>query len=467
MNKIAIPENEIKFKMLTRDDVGRVFWWKGRIFRAINKDKEKQTRELLNNGLIDELVKKNMIPKTWETNFKLNDYDLILEHEKIKRVIYPYEWSFEMLKDAAILVLKLNQISEKYGFETKDSHGYNILFDNTTPKFVDFGSFVKKEGIAWRNKQGFYENYYYNLRLWADGNQKITQSIYMNTIRLKTHEYLLLKNNFVIKIFVKIFKINKLEKIINRYWKFRIIANIDSNKIKKNIIFPIDLILIFLKNKKNIPFQKTIFTKEIKKIEKIKKTPQQNTYNLQYKKFPRFNELIKIINTTTNTSSLTDLAGNNGSFSSLVLKETDIDNITCADYDNNTIDLAYKTFKKNNLDIMPMVLNFINPSIKLHHITPNNRLKADIVSMLAVTHHLILTQRFPLEYILETIKGYANKYVIIEFMPLGLYSSKSKDNYMVPDWYTEEWFENNFKKYFKLLLKKEIEKNRIVFFGKI
>jgi len=471
-NKILIPNNEIEFKMLTRDDVGRVFWWNGRVFRAINKNKESHVNRLLSSGLIEKLVEEKMFPETWVSDYRLDDYDLILEHKKIDRVIYPYEWSFEMLRDAAILVLKLNKMAEKFGYQTKDSHGYNVLFDNTTPKFVDFGSFIekKKGDKVWRNRRGFLENYYFSLKMWAKGNQKIIQSVSANAINLDTTEYLIFNNCIGVKLFIKLFGIDRLRKAVNIFWKLKKVGSVDSEKIKEKVFSPLGSILVFLKEKDLIPFQRTNFDKEIKRIRGIKKrvdTSQWGTYNWRHEKYPRFNDILKIINTITDAKSFIDLAGNNGAFSKFVLKETNIKKVICSDYDNNAIDLAHKTFRDNKIAVTSLVLNFMNPAIKRYHVLPNNRLKSDIVSALAVTHHLIFTQKLPLDYIFKTIKSYSNKYVLIEFKPLGLYSKKSKDEFIIPSWYNEEWFRGIFEKHFKLKIRKQIGKNRIMFLGEV
>jgi hypothetical protein len=96
---------------------------------------------------------------------------------------------------------------------------------------------------------------------------------------------------------------------------------------------------------------------------------------------------------------------------------------------------------------------------------PEARFKSEAVLALAVTHHLILTQNYPIEYIFHRIERFSEKYVFIEFMPLGLYSKGVAPK--VPNWYSTEWFRNNFSQHFELLLEEQLEANRILFVGKI
>jgi hypothetical protein len=88
--------------------------------------------------------------------------------------------------------------------------------------------------------------------------------------------------------------------------------------------------------------------------------------------------------------------------------------------------------------------------------------------MLAVSHHLILTQQLPIDFILDRLTKFTTKYVLIEFMPLGLYDPDHPDfSIKPPDWYNEEWFINHFKTHFELIHREQTEVNRIAFIGQL
>jgi hypothetical protein len=63
------------------------------------------------------------------------------------------------------------------------------------------------------------------------------------------------------------------------------------------------------------------------------------------------------------------------------------------------------------------------------------------------------------------LKKYSNKYVMTEFMPMGLWDGKTAIPY--PAWYTTDWFRENFSKHFDIIKEEQLEENRILFFGKI
>ena len=52
-------------------------------------------------------------------------------------------------------------------------------------------------------------------------------------------------------------------------------------------------------------------------------------------------------------------------------------------------------------------------------------------------------------------------------MPLGLYSGSLENTPPVPDYYTLDWFKDNFSKYFNYILDEEVEVNRHLFIAKV
>ena len=172
-----IPLAEAKFSIASiGDDVGRVFSWQNRIFRAIRHDAVETVRDIFSSGMLKELVDSNFFPKSWITDLKIDNYGLIIEHEKIHPVVYPHEWSFSMLKDAAVAVLQVNLIARKYGYQTKDCHGYNLLFDGPHIKFVDLGSFTKIDNTrGWIALEQFNRCYYYPLLIWSGGDDYVAR----------------------------------------------------------------------------------------------------------------------------------------------------------------------------------------------------------------------------------------------------------------------------------------------------
>jgi len=91
-----------------------------------------------------------------------------LEHPRLPLVSYPYEWTFSMLKDAALLQLDLLEGALHAGLTIKDSTPYNIQFVDGRPLFIDIGSFeAYRQGEPWIGYRQFTRQFLFPLMLRA------------------------------------------------------------------------------------------------------------------------------------------------------------------------------------------------------------------------------------------------------------------------------------------------------------
>jgi hypothetical protein len=92
----------------------------------------------------------------------------VLKHDPIPFISYPYEWTFGMLKDAALLHLDLMQAALEEDFILKDSSAYNVQWRGARPVFIDIPSFeVLEQGQPWVGYRQFCELFLYPLMLLA------------------------------------------------------------------------------------------------------------------------------------------------------------------------------------------------------------------------------------------------------------------------------------------------------------
>lgn len=91
-----------------------------------------------------------------------------LEHPRLGFVTYPFEWTFSMLRDAALLQLDLLSESLDAGLTVKDATPYNVQFPAGRPQFIDIGSFARyRPGEAWLGYRQFCRQFLYPLLLEA------------------------------------------------------------------------------------------------------------------------------------------------------------------------------------------------------------------------------------------------------------------------------------------------------------
>ena len=182
-----------------------------------------------------------------------------------------------------------------------------------------------------------------------------------------------------------------------------------------------------------------------------------------FKEGSRFSIIIERVK-KLNIESVLEIAGNQGLLAEELSKT--VRTVICSDIDERAVDFMYLRAKNRAAKIFPVLLDFLSPVYQnLYYAETNSvfiRYKADVVLALALTHHLILTRKTPIDSILEALAMYTDKYLFVEFMPLGLRRGK------VPDWYTVDWFREHFEKYFELIEEviSESDGSRILFIGK-
>ncbi len=92
----------------------------------------------------------------------------VLEHRRVPFVSYPYEWSFGMLKDAALLELELLRGALDEGMVLKDATPYNVQWQGARPLFIDVGSFeALREDEPWAGYRQFCMLFLYPLLIEA------------------------------------------------------------------------------------------------------------------------------------------------------------------------------------------------------------------------------------------------------------------------------------------------------------
>src|ERR1700754_384415 len=136
-----------------RDNSGYIFEHDRKFYRYIHPVYEPHYHQLMNSGLYDELTKAKKLITHQETTdiaaFNFTEGRVLLP-EQIPFISYPYEWSFDMWKDAALLTLQIAIKALQKDMILKDATPFNVQFINGKPVFVDTLSFENYEaGKPW------------------------------------------------------------------------------------------------------------------------------------------------------------------------------------------------------------------------------------------------------------------------------------------------------------------------------
>lgn len=151
-----------------RDRDSRVFYESGRVLRGLSPLALEEWRKLSEEPFFDALLKTGAVIGTEEATDDPSPWALVLEHRRIPFISYPYEWSFGMLRDAALLQLSILAQALKQDFILKDASPYNVQWMGSSPTFIDIPSFVRLQpGETWTGYRQFCELNLYPLLLQA------------------------------------------------------------------------------------------------------------------------------------------------------------------------------------------------------------------------------------------------------------------------------------------------------------
>ena len=433
-----------------RDPSGFIFKKEEVLYRQVNKIFKADFDLFINSGCYQSFAGKGwLIPhETIPENFtNTDDWYLTLKPANIPFISYPYEWSFDMLKDAALLTLNLLKESLQYGLILKDATPYNIQFLGSRPVFIDTLSFEKyEEQEPWIAYRQFCECFLSPLLLSCYSKQPLQQLMlaYPEGIPLAiTRSLLPWRSKFSLHTYLHIHL-------------HAGIAEKSKGEKGKKIIFTRRKLQNLISSLEGLVNNLTLKPRSTPWSAYYDEASQRKDYLLHKKEI--INEWI---DKTDNIKTAADLGSNDGEFSFL-LANKNIQTIA-GDFDPQCINNLYNRLKgKKTTYILPLIIDIANPSPAIgvnneERTAFTSRLNADLTLALALLHHLAIGRNIPFELIAVFFQHVTHQ-LIIEFIPkedekVQEMLTGKKDIYTA---YTVTEFEKAFTKYFKIVDTKAI-----------
>lgn len=394
-----------------RDPSGYVFNEGGIFYRAINNCYKTNFQFLEKSGLYEKLLKKNLVISYTDVTEKISHsvtepYKIILP-EQISHISYPYEWCFSQLKDAALLTLKIQEISIKHGMSLKDASAYNIQFHNGLPIMIDTLSFEKyEEGEPWVAYRQFCQHFLAPLTLasYVDIKSIKLLQLYIDGIPLDyTVNQLPLNSIFKPFVFMHLYLHSRLQ-------------NSNSNKVKKQKKSVSKVAMLGLIGNLRSAINSLNWNPNGTEWAEYYDNTNYSPLSMD-KKYGIIDKMI----TSIEPSRLWDIGGNTGEFTRLASAKGI--NSILFDIDYSAIEKSYRQGKtKGERNIESFVMDFTNPSPGIgwnNNERPSifNRDSADMVLALALIHHLCISNNLPFELVVNFFSKLTTSYLVIEFVP--------------------------------------------------
>jgi hypothetical protein len=174
----AIPPDEVEFHPHSfGDPAGRLFRWRGGLYRGVRPEAAPFAAELAAT-VLPRLSESGLVPETSLTDLSLDGFALVLRHEQVPLAAYPTEWCGAMLRTAALAYLDVLDELAGAGLGLKDVHPWNLVFDGQRPLFVDVMSIAPLAETMRRLSVDRFRRYYVNpLLLTAHGHGRLARCL--------------------------------------------------------------------------------------------------------------------------------------------------------------------------------------------------------------------------------------------------------------------------------------------------
>jgi len=433
-----------------RDSSGFLFYKEGKLYRQINLGFKNDFIHFQNSGLYDSLIaKKILIPHQLvpENLNSSNEWFQTIEPEQIPFISYPYEWCFDMWKDAALITLEAAKEAMKYQMIIKDASAFNVQWHQGKMTFIDTLSFERyNEKMPWIAYRQFCEHFLAPLALMHYLKYPIQNifSSFPEGIPLHfTKKLLPFKSNFDLHIFLHLhLQANQMKR------QGKLNKNSINNFSQKKLTNIIDSLTSAV-NSLTLDEPTGVWSDYYHEAE------QRENYLAEKKRI--IDEWINKLPIVT----AIDAGANEGLFSD-ILSSKGIYTIS-TDFDHYSINRLYKRIKsENNKNIHPLILDLSNPSPSIgvnneERASFTERTSADMVLALALIHHLAIGKNMPFASIAQLFRSWG-KSLIIEFVPKSDEKVQSMliDKKDIYHWYTEADFKHAFAEVFNLVQSNEI-----------
>lgn len=369
----------------------------------------------------------------------------ILKHERIPFISYPYEWSFEMLRRAALLHLEILADAVPAGVMLKDASPYNVQFRGTQPVFIDTGSFMPLvPGEPWLAYRQFCELMLFPLLL-----QSYRKVHFQSLLRSQLE-------GIPARQFLQWIRWRDMVRpgVFSNGW---LQAALERNAQQTSTSTVHDL--------KSSGFESQMIERMLKKltrlVERLRWTPDATQWTQYDNSLPHVaddlkakSEFVSEVSRARQRDLVWDLGCNDGRYSIIVAEHART--VIAMDQDHACIERLFKSLDTSRKNVLPLCVELANPSPGQgwrgrERKRLEDRGRPELVLCLGLIHHLVLAANIPLPDVVEWLADLGGE-VVLEFpskrdaMVCALLRNKH-DQY---DDYSQESLEQELEKHFSI-----------------
>lgn len=337
------------------------------------------------------------------------------EHPRIPFPSYPHEWPPEMLWEAAVLTLELAQAALAAGLELKDATPDNIMFRGSKPVFLDMTSFEKR--ATGRGIWGPYAQFVrtFLLPLVAERRWGVSLRDVFVTRRdgLSPHEVYGMcswRERFV----PPLLSLVSLPVWLERFAERQGAALFEGRRLpEEQAVFILQRL-----------FKR--WRRDLDALSPHGSRPSlwgqyMATHGYAALAFAAKEAFVAEVLDTLRPGFLLDAGANTGHFSRMAAHRGA--SVVSIDTDPRCVGRMFQQARRESLDLLPLVVDLARPSAALgwenseaESFLERAQGSFDGVLMLALLHHLLVSERVPLPRILGLLKRLTRSWAVVEFV---------------------------------------------------
>jgi hypothetical protein len=429
-----------------RDPASTVFYAGGKVLRGLGDQASKDWETLSATAFFPRLLADGKVvgtkladPAVLEDPALRERFTSVLEHERIPFVSYPYEWTFSMLKDAALLHLDVLLAALDEGMTMKDGYAYNVQWRGAAPAFIDVGSFERLKGSEpWAGYRQFCATFLYPLMLQAYKDVGFQPWLRAQIDGIEPSQMRGLFSSSRDKVRGGVLKHITLHSAMEA--RFKESSTQGVRKELEEAGFSKDLSVGMAKS-----LRKLIAGLDWERSSSTWSDYQEtSTYSAGERETKA--RFVEEALAGPRLGEVWDLGGNDGTYSYIAARNAD--HVVLVDGDEVCIDAAYRHLRdEGNTQILPLVMNLADPSPGLgwrgkERTAFFDRSRPDAVLALALVHHLAISANVPLAEIVDWLWATGAR-VVVEFVhrddPMSQRLLSNKPDGLFSDYRTEDF----------------------------
>lgn len=445
-----------------RDPDGRVFEQDNRVFRGLSASGAAHYRKARDTGLLGDLEDNGLI--VISRPVELTDVpdgvpnELVIEADRLPFMTYPYEWSFAMLRDAALLTLEVTEVALRRGFQLKDASAFNVGFVASGPVFIDLGSLEPGFDGAWIGYAQFVDHFLVPLMIEAHLGLPFQRMLrgYLEGIPVEEAARLLggrhrLKKGVAVHLALRA----RLERSARK------MSALQRTEVRQGMALPVEAVISRLKKMGDL-------IRDLSSSAPSHWTDYEDSHSYEAAELAAKEAFVRAAAAEVKPTMAWDIGANTGRFSRVLTEHAGV--VIAMESDSPTVDRLVEGLRTNPAPIIPVVSDVTDPSPRRgwnlsERLALSDRGEPDMAIWLAVIHHVCLSRGVPLPMVLDLVAA-TSPYAVIEFVDPGDPMSREllATRKEIPHGYSKELFDRSVADRFEVIRSVELKPTRHLLF---